>query len=283
MAISTAKQPPIGFQPSEWRAARRCRHDDPGSTPNHRPRCLAWVRLAAMTMALLCLGTTAALAATDDWPADWPDEADLASRVALVNEGDLEFIPGAAAEGAHYHQNRIAITEASLRRGWVELRQCHENIDPVPAAQILFRSDGIRGLAIDRSENIGRAWVEGHSVQLENVGRDAELCIRAESRALESLGDGMYRLRNGPYMRRFLDGYYPMRVALQIDYPRDRLRLVGQTPASQEGFRVDRTQAGLDVEATFEGRLVTCFDFCERDDETCDGMAPACATTSATR
>ena len=215
-------------------------------------------------------------ALTDDWTDDWPDELDVASQIASVNEGELELLPTAAADGAHYHRNRIAITEASLDLGWVELTQCHENIDPVPAAQILFRADGIRDLTIDRSQNIGRAWVEGHSVQLEDVGADAELCIRAESRALHSLGDGLFRLRNGPYMRRFLDGYYPMRVALNIDYPEQRLRLVGQTPASQEGFSVDRTSNGLQVDATFEGRLITCFDFCERDDESCGTMAPAC-------
>ncbi|WP_200345658.1 alpha/beta hydrolase [Halochromatium glycolicum] len=256
-------------------------HNTPSSARAQRFGDASWVRLAAVAMALLGLMISVAFAATEEWPEDWPDEADLEARVARVNEGDLEFIPAPAAEGAHYHQNRIAITEASLQRGWVDLEQCHENIDPVPAAQILFRKDGIRKLAIDRSENIGRAWVEGHSVQLENVGRDAELCVRAQSRALQSLGDGMYRLRNGPYMRRFLDGYYPMRVALEIAYPSDRLRLVGQTPASQEGFRVDRTREGLDVEATFEGRLITCFDFCERGDKTCDGMAPACATSAA--
>jgi len=245
-------------------------------------RCRRARLTSSLYLAGLVLGVITAapvLGAADDWSSAWPDEADLASRVARVNEGDLEFISNAAAEGAHYHQNRIAITAASLERGWVELEQCHENIDPVPAAQILFRAEGIRALAIDRSENIGRAWVEGHSVQLEDVEPDAALCIRAESRALQSLGDGMYRLRNGPYMRRFLDGYYPMRVALRIDYPAERLRLVGQTPETQQGFRVDRTREGIDVDATFEGRLITCFDFCERGDETCDGMAPACATS----
>lgn len=213
---------------------------------------------------------------SDAWTDDWPDELDIASQVASVNEGQLEFLPTAAADGAHYHRNRIAITEDSLDLGWVELVQCHENIDAVPAAQILFRADGIRDLTIDRSQNIGRAWVEGHSVQLEDVGADAELCVRAQSRALHSLGDGLFRLRNGPYMRRFLDGYYPMRVAMNIDYPEQRLRLVGQTPVSQEGFSVDRSGDGLEVDATFEGRLVTCFDFCERDDESCGTMAPAC-------
>lgn len=237
-------------------------------------------RLGPITVMLAVLASAGASwsqAATDDWPEEWSDEPDLASQVARVNDGELEFIPRQAAAGAHYHRNRIAITEASLERGWVDLVQCHENIDPVPAAQILFRADGIRSLAIERSDKIGRAWVDGHSVQLEDVQPGAELCLRAQSRALHALGDGLYLLRNGPYMRRFLDGYYPMRVALQIDFPNDRLRLVGQTPANQDGFRVARGDGGgLDVDATFEGRLVTCFDFCERDDQACAEMAPAC-------
>lgn len=241
----------------------------------------SWLAVLTLT-ALLCLVAPPWLqAASEDWPEDWPDEPDLASQVALVNDGELEFLPSNAAAGAHYHRNRIAITEASLDLGWVDLVQCHENIDPVPAAQILFRADGIRDLKIDHSQHIGRAWVEGNSVQLEDVGAGAELCIRAQSRALQSLGDGLFRLRNGPYMRRFLDGYYPLRVALRIDYPGQRLRLVGQTPATQEGFKVASTQGNLQVDATFEGRLVTCFDFCERADDSCVAMAPAC-TTAAT-
>lgn len=257
-----------------------CRQDD--DLRHHcaaaSDRRLSWLAILTLMASLSLLAPSLVEAASEDWPDDWPDEPDLASQVALVNEGELEFLSSTAAAGAHYHRNRIAITEASLDLGWVDLVQCHENIDPVPAAQILFRADGIRDLRIDHSRNIGNAWVDGHSIQLEDVGPRAELCIRAQSRALQSLGDGLFRLRNGPYMRRFLDGYYPMRVALTIDYPDQRLRLVGQTPVSQEGFNVASTQGGLQVDATFEGRLVTCFDFCERADETCVAMAPACTT-----
>jgi hypothetical protein len=225
----------------------------------------------------LWLPLTAATAATDDaWADDWPEEMDLESRIAAVNDGELELIPAADADGAHAHLNRISITADSLEQGWVRLVQCHENLDAVPAAQILFRNGGIRNLAIDSSRNIGRAWVDGHSVQLTDVGSDARLCLQAESRALTSLGDGLYRLRNGPYMRRFLDGYYPMRVALSIDYPDELIRLVDQSPRSQTGFDVRETEDGVAVDATFEGRLVTCFDFCANSARDCAAMGPAC-------
>lgn len=228
--------------------------------------------------------SAAALAATDDDLFDQMDaEMDLMARTAAVNGGDLEFISAEAAIGAHAHLNKIHITPESLTQGWVRLEQCHENIDAVPAAQIMFRAGGVRNLEITSAENIGRAWVEGHSVQLEDISRQARLCVRGESQALYQIGDGHYRLRNGPYMRRFLDGYYPMRVAMSIDYPGELIRLVGQSPDAQPGFAVSSSDDALQVDATFEGRLVTCFDFCDRGAGDCGVMVPECATSAAQR
>lgn len=223
-----------------------------------------------------CLAALLALpaAADDD---DWDAELGLLDRIAAVNEGELQFVDAATAAGAHVHDNRIRITPASLDGGWIELIQCHTNLDPVPRAQILFRADGVRGLRVESSRNIGSALVDGHSVQLEDVATDARLCIRAESQALKDMGDGHWRLRNGPYMRRFLDGYYPMQVALDIRYPAERLRLVGQSPLTQPGFAVNADDGAITVAATFEGRLITCFDFCEQGNGDCAALAPACA------
>ena len=238
-------------------------------------RVLGPARVAALA-ALLGSGLPAQ-AVEDDWPDGFDDEPDLMALTAAVNDGELEFISAADAIGAHAHRNHIRITDDSLEQGWVGLEQCHENIDAVPAAQILFRNGGVRKLEIASSSNIGKAWVEGHTVQLEDIAKHATLCIRAESQALQLLGQGHYRLRNGPYMRRFLDGYYPMRVALSIDYPADRIKLVSQSPTNQPGFDVHQREQSVDVDATFEGRLVTCFDFCDRAAEDCGDMAPACA------
>lgn len=233
-----------------------------------------WQLLLSVLLGLCLSPLSVSGDAEDDWP-DWANGPDLMEQVAAVSDGELRFLPAAKADGKHAHLNRIRITEASLEGGWVLLEQCHENIDAVPAAQILYRAGGIRDLTIESSRNIGHAWVEGHSVQLEDVGADAVLCIRGESQALRDLGDGRYRLRNGPYMRRFLDGYYPMRVTLDIQYPADLIEVVGQSPATQPGFSVENGGADLSVDATFEGRLVTCFDFCRRGGD-CGGPLPAC-------
>lgn len=243
------------------------------SSASSAGRC-AWLRSLAIAGALACSWSPMQSFASDD--DDWPDDWDIAARAAAVNEGELAFLPADAVDKAHAHLNHIRITADSLEGGWVGLAQCHENLDAVPAAQVLFRPGGIRNLAIADSRNIGRAWVDGHSIQLQDIGPDALLCIEGESQALQQLSAGHYRLRNGPYMRRFLDGYYPMRVALAIDYPADLLQLVGQSPASQPGFNVSRDGASLSVDATFEGRLITCFDFCTQGQDDCADLAPTC-------
>jgi hypothetical protein len=211
-----------------------------------------------------------------DWEREWDPDWDLQARIAAVNEGGLRLLPPAAAAHVHVHTNRIRIDRSSLRGGWIRLDQCHDRLDPVPAAEVTFNPGRIRGLRVSRSTGIGRAWVEGATVQLEDVGRGAALCIGAESRALRYLGEGRWRLQNGPYLRRFLDGYYPMGVVLEIDYPRDALRLAAVSPPPQPGLEVAATPGRVRIEATFEGRLYTCLDLLAPGAVSPPGPPPPC-------
>lgn len=236
-------------------------------------------RLGDWLCACLCaafLGASSASGATEPQAEPW-EQPDLQEQVAAVSDGELRFVPERRAEGAHSHRNRIHITEESLADGWVALEQCHQDLDAVPAVQILFHPQRIRALQVVSSEGIGQARVEGHSVQLRDVSPGASLCLRGESRALHDLGGGHYRLRNGPYMRRFLDGYYPMRVSLDIGYPAERLRLASHSPVAQDGFRVTQEAGKVGLDAVFEGRLVTCFDFCTQDALDCTEPPAPCA------
>ena len=235
----------------------------------HDPHRPLRARLLAVGLSLV---VTVALAESDE---DWA-EFDLAERIAAVNEGELSFVTPERAANTHRHVNQIRIDANSLSEGWIELVQCHENLDAVRAAQILFSPERIRDLEVVSSDRIGRAWVEGHSVQLTDIAPEATLCIRGESRALTALGEGRYRLRNGPYMRRFLDGYYPMQVVLDVSYPAERLDLVQHQPNAQPGFEVHAESGHIAVAAAFEGRLFTCLDFCERGAPDCDLMVSDC-------
>lgn len=203
---------------------------------------------------LLCLAAATAWAT--------PTEEELFFKsVADVNEGALRFLATPPAKPVHHHQNRILITRDSLSNGWVGLEQCHHHLDAVASLQIVYRPDRIRALSIVQSENIGRAWVHENTVQMEQIARDALICIRGETLALQDDGAGAYSLANGPYMRQFLDGFYPMRVSMRVRIEHPGLRFLDVTPASQPGFNVDIGASEVGYDAWFEGRLHTLMRF----------------------
>jgi len=180
---------------------------------------------------------------------------------ALVNEGSLHFLETAPTKPVHHHQNQIVIDRDSLDSGWVSLTQCHDHLDAVPLAQITFREGFIRNLKVDSAVRIEEAWIEGASVQLRNVEPGAKLCLSAQTRAFHYTGNGYYNLTNGPYMRKFLDGYYPMQVTLEIRYPAELLNLIDVTPPAQPGFALDERPGFIRVDTLFEGELQTLIQF----------------------
>ncbi len=189
-------------------------------------------------------------------------ETDLSMESAhSVNEGVLKFLEKSPSKPIHHHHNRISIDPNSLNSGWVSLKQCHTHLDPVPRAQITFREGFVRDLRVDSSTKIEQAWIEGASVQLINVEPGARLCLSAQIRALRNTGNGYFNLTNGPYMRKFLDGYYPMRVTLAIDYPPQTLKLIDIAPQVQPGFKISTHKGAIRIDTVFEGELQTLIQF----------------------
>jgi hypothetical protein len=182
-------------------------------------------------------------------------------NTAEVNEGELVFLSDVPGKPLHHHHNTLTILPASLNDGWILIEQCHTNIDKVSAAQILFDKNRVRNISIVAYKNIEKAWVEGASVQFENVGEDAQLCIQANTRSLKQLANGTYSLRNGPFMRRFLDGYFPLHVSMELHYAQTNLELTGFSPVNQQGFSVTQGKGEIKVDTVFEGRLHTEFHF----------------------
>ncbi len=209
-------------------------------------------RVASSLAAALALATVAA--AADD-PFD--DESLWNPPQAENNRGTLSFLSDATGARMHHHENQITLAASSLEDGWVRLRQCHHDIDRVSRAQILYNAATTRDLEIETHSNIGETWVEGASVQLRGVEPDAELCVRARSRMLAAKEDGGYVLENGPFMRRFLDGYFPMRVTLAVSWGDLGLSLSHSEPLAQPGFTVTESRHGVIIDTTFEGRLKT--------------------------
>lgn len=185
-------------------------------------------------------------------------------RYKEVNDGHLVFLTGKKDPALHHHHNSLTILPDSLQTGWVQLEQCHRNIDKVAAAEILFKAGRIKDIKITKAINIDKAWVEDTSVQMQNIHADAQLCLQAYSLSLLRNPDGTFSLRNGPYMRRFFDGYFPIRVSLQLNFSQTNLELTGFTPQNQNGFQVENSNGMIHVDTVFEGKLQTEFLFREK-------------------
>lgn len=178
-----------------------------------------------------------------------------------INGGELRFFTSPPPGLVHQHVKRLIITPDSLRTGWVQNEQCHYALDPVPELEVVFNPERVRGLRIVRADHVGEARVEGASVQLQDVRPDAVLCLASENHILQASSDGKrYMLIAGPFMRRFLDGYFPMKVVLSVDYPAELLRLhdVGPAPLKPTTLPDD---GHLEVSALFEGRLFVAMQF----------------------
>ena len=190
---------------------------------------------------------------------------DELERIERVNEGELVFLEQPPSKPVHHHHDRIRINPSSLEDGWVSLEQCHDHLDPVGSLEIVYHPQRIRKLSIDATRAIAESRVDGATVQLSGVSRGARICIQAESRALVILGEGRYRLKNGPYMRRFLDGYYPMRVSMEILYPEGLLEPVDYRPNPGNSGHVQTKSNPILWQGWFEGRLFTEFDFAAKE------------------
>lgn len=178
-----------------------------------------------------------------------------------VNEGELQLLDKPPGGVAHHHQNRLMLTEQSLEDGWVTMYQCHSDLDEVSSLQIVYEQDRIREIMVLSVSNIGSAWVEGHTVQLTDIGPKSKVCISADKKAL-SHQDGRYYLRLGPFMRKFLDGYYPMHVQVEVCYPpflklenSRPVQAVTQTREKRMSAEIDVWVVGkLDIELVFMRR-----------------------------
>ncbi len=191
-----------------------------------------------------------------------PSEEELFFKdISEVNDGDLRFLTVPPDHPVHHHRNHITLSRDSLASGWVQLEQCHQYLDAVGSTQIVYSAERIRHLRVVSQENIEHAWVSGNTVQLENIQHEAQICISAESRALFQDGAKHYVLRNGPFMRRFLDGYYPMRVSLSVNLGDSGLKFASIDPEVQPGFNVHLGANEVGYDTWFEGRLITNIHF----------------------
>lgn len=204
------------------------------------------------------------LAAADP-PLDesWLDE-DGESQALRVNEGQLNFIDPIHDQSILYSDTHLWITSESMQTGWVKMRQCYRHLDRVARTDIVYAYREMNNLQVTRSKQIAQVRVKPHAVELEDVGKGAELCVQAKVRILQRLSDKTYSMQNGPYHRKFFDGYYPYHVGLTVHYSSNKLQLKRVEPRPQDGFYVTEKTGILSIDSWFEGELRIGLEFTEK-------------------
>ena len=177
------------------------------------------------------------------------------------SDSHLTFIPSPTDKPALHSINKITISLQSIKTGWVDLLQCYENLDPVPEMEVVYNYKKMRKLTIIKSKNIEQAFIKGQSVQLENVLKNAQLCVSTEVRIFYKNKDGSFKLMNGPFHRQFLDSYFPFHLTLKINYPSTQLKFVSSKPKNQFGFVVKQSDNTLLIDSYFTGKLYTEITF----------------------
>ena len=173
----------------------------------------------------------------------------------IALEGQLRFLDKRPDPQAYRYEATAEIDANSLSSGMVRLLTCHYQLDPNHRVVVLFNRERVKQIEIVEVAGIERAWVEGHRVELANVKRGAQLCVRLHSKALEPTGDGRWTLHAGPLMRRYLDGYLPMDAQLRVQWPLGLLTVEHTQPAPQPGVRLEQTAQGATLDMTFAGRM----------------------------
>lgn len=191
--------------------------------------------------------------------AQWFDASGLFDSQAAqsVNSGELKFVEANKIDTRFdYHMtNRIDFLPNSLTDGWLSLQQCHYNLDAVKALEIVYAADKTRNLTIHSQKYIGQAKVEGNSLQLTNIKGSAQICVSAETRGLERINTQQWQLKRGPFMRRYLDGYYPMQVSLEVDWRQQPIQLTNSQPVVQTGVVIQQSDDYYKGTYQFEGKL----------------------------
>ena len=177
-----------------------------------------------------------------------------------VNGGQLKFLASKPTKKTFHSVINVTLNQNSIDNGWVTLTQCYKNLDPIRRTAIVYRKNLLKDLTVISSTNIKTAEVSGNKVFLQDVAKNASLCVSLKSRTFYQNKDLSFSLVNGPYHRKFLDGYYPYHLNLNVHYD-PTLKFKYSLPKSQPGFDIKQQSNSLLIDTLFEGRLKTEFRF----------------------
>jgi hypothetical protein len=183
----------------------------------------------------------------------------------IATEGQIKFLKERPDPGAYSYESRVKITAASLESGSVEIATCHYQLDPIRKVVIVFNPNRIQAIAVKSIDKMASAEVKNNQVVLTDVERGASICIDLQSKALDQMGAGQYRLNAGPLMRRYLDGYLPMAAKIRVDWPTNMLTVEKTAPSEKEGIQVVQGNDGVQLNMIFAGKMTAQIDLKKPD------------------
>jgi hypothetical protein len=183
----------------------------------------------------------------------------------IATEGQIKYLKERPDPGAYSYESRVKITAASLESGSVQIATCHYQLDPIRKVVIVFNPSRIQAIAVKSIDKMASAEVKNNQVVLTDVERGASICIDLQSKALDQIGAGQYRLNAGPLMRRYLDGYLPMAAKIRVDWPTNMLTVEKTAPSEKEGIQVVQGNDGVQLDMIFAGKMTAQIDFKKPD------------------
>ena len=183
----------------------------------------------------------------------------------IATEGQIKYLKERPDPGAYSYESRVKITAASLESGSVQIATCHYQLDPIRKVVIVFNPNRIQAIAVKSIDKMASAEVKNNQVILTDVERGASICIDLQSKALDQVGGGQYRLNAGPLMRRYLDGYLPMAAKIRVDWPANMLTVEKTTPSEKEGIQVLQGNDGVQLDMIFAGKMTAQIDLKKPD------------------
>ena len=206
------------------------------------------LKSALLTALLFCSASA--------WALDFAD---------IATEGQIKYLKERPDPGAYSYESRVKITAASLESGSVQIATCHYQLDPIRKVVIVFNPNRIQAIAVKSIDKMASAEVKNNQVVLTDVERGASICIDLQSKALDQVGGGQYRLNAGPLMRRYLDGYLPMAAKIRVDWPTNMLTVEKTTPSEKEGIQVVQGNDGVQLDMIFAGKMTAQIDLKKQD------------------
>lgn len=187
-----------------------------------------------------------------------------------ISEGELRWSSKASKEN-YWLENHLTIDAKSLQNGWIKFSQCHHQLDAVNKIEVAYNPSKTRNLEVKSFQGIDSVKVIGSGVELTKVSKGSKVCIDGESRTLTS-NDLGYVIQRGPYMRKFLDGYYPMIVEESLFFKGLDIEITEVTPKSPQTAQTptmlksknDNEANELNYSYAFEGRLMPQYRFTKK-------------------